>query len=367
MMEEANMRNIRALSTLTLSVALALAACEGAEAPSPTAGPTATPAAQASSGPSATPAASETAFDLAALEADAKAEGAVTFYTVQTPATNDAVKAAFEKEYPEITVTIEQVTGSELKTKFLAELQSGTVLADVVAIGEYKVFEEHADALGILSDLPTFEAFPSEYRTNKYVLTSLQAKHIIVNTTIVSPADLKSYQDLTDPKYKGLIGIASPRVSRAGASFFWLLSKTYGEELLTGIAANEPLYQPGGGNIVNLVSAGEKAIGLPIVDSLISPALKSGAPLAVVELDPEGGAEIWSVLPAQAPHPNAGRLMLNFLMSEEGQLALNGDGRGSSVLTDIPTAAPVPKYYVPTDESITDATIDHVATLMGVP
>ena len=361
----------RPVLVLLVAVALAAVACgDGATAPTE-ATPTATtsPTGAASAIPSEmvpeTPAAS--ALDISALEAAAKAEGQVTAYTVQTPATNEAVKAGFEAAYPGITVTIEQVTGSALKTKFQAELDSGSVLADVVSIGEYKIFEHNANQLAVISDLPNFGGWPQEFRTNKYILTSVQAKHIIANTTLVNPAEITKYQDLTNPKYKGLIGIASPKASRAGASFFWLLDKLYGDELLQGIAANEPSYQNGGGNITNLVAAGELGLGLPIVDSLIAPAIDLGAPLAVIELDPEGGAEIWTVVTSKAPHPNAARLLLNWMMSPDGQQAQNGDMKGTSVLPSIPGAVPMPQYYMPTDESITDETIARIASLLNIP
>jgi iron(III) transport system substrate-binding protein len=366
-------RSLWAARVAMIALVLVIAACSGGGA---TAAPSATSAGTAGPSSAGSPAASSagspatsagTGTDMAALVAAATAEGALTFYTVQTPATNKAVKTAFEAKYPGITVTVQEAAGSELKTKFLAELQSGAVLADVVAIGEYTVFEKNAKDLVSLSSLPDFAAWPEKYRNDKYILTSIQAKHILVNTKLVKPEELTSYRDIIDPKYKGLIGIPSPRVSRAGASWFSLLAKRYGDDLLTGFAANQPLYQPGGGNIVNLISAGEKGIGFPITASLISPALASGAPLASVELDPEGGAEIWSVVTAKAPHPNAARLMLDFLMSRDGQQAVNGDKRGSSVLPDVPTAEPLPKFYVPTDESITDAEIDRVSKLMGVP
>src|SRR5437868_7015289 len=93
-------------AALSCCIAVVLAGCGGGTAPSaaspaPTSAATAAPAGAS---------AAASAFDMAALEKAAKAEGAVTLYSAQTPAALASIKKAFEAQYPGITLTPNQQT-----------------------------------------------------------------------------------------------------------------------------------------------------------------------------------------------------------------------------------------------------------------
>lgn len=49
--------------------------------------------------------------------------------------------------------------------------------------------------------------------------------------------------------------------------------------------------------------------------------MDQGAPLDYVILEPVLGSETFIGLSSEAPHPNAGRLFVDFLLSDAGQVA----------------------------------------------
>ena len=76
----------------------------------------------------------------AALEAAAKKEGAVTYYSAQTAAVNDALVKHF-KEKLGITLTIFNAPTTALKIRTQSEIDAGKLQADLVGLGEHMVFD----------------------------------------------------------------------------------------------------------------------------------------------------------------------------------------------------------------------------------
>lgn len=342
-------------------VAVLMAACGGA-----TPAPAASTAASATSAPAASAATSPNA-DLAALEKAAKQEGAVTFYTASTSTTvNNELKKAFEAKYPGITLTTLATTSAPLKTKLQAEIDAKNVLADVVTAGEHTIFDKNVSALATLSDLASWKSWPEKYRTATYALTSIQAKPLLINTKLVKPGEITKWSDLTNPKWKGLITMTTIGAATSVASFYITLDKTYGDDFIRALAAMKPNFQSGAGPQSQLVASGEAAIALGILQSVSGPLKASGAPVDSIDLDPEPGVEYYTAA-MKGPHPNAGRLLVNYMLTAEGQKVINGNQLGSSPLPDVPTTTTLPKGYVQTDESITQAEIDRVGKLLGSP
>ena len=137
----------------------------------------------------------------------------------------------------------------------------------------------------------------------------------------------KSFDDLLDPKWKGKLVWSSTIV---GSILFITGVRTFmGEEkaatYLQKLATQDVVSVASANRvIVDRVMAGEYAICLdsflhhPIISA------RKGAPVAPLPFDPVLTLVSSVVLPKNPPHPYAAMLFIDYLLSKDGQLKLQG-------------------------------------------
>ena len=264
----------------------------------------------------------------ATLEAAARQEGVVTWYT--TLIVDQAARplaAAFEKKYPFIKVSIYRATGDAMLQRMTAEARAGKTVASVV---EATGIDYAAQQAGLL--LPFHSAVADEYPASRkdpaefWVSSRINYFGLSYNTDQVAKADLpKSWDDLGDAKWKGKFAWSKEFVG--APLFITALRKTLGEEramaLLTrmstlGIAAINANQRV----VVDRVMTGEYAMSLDafLHHPVISAA--QGAPVASLALDPVTTIYGSVLFPKGAPSPASGMLLLDFILSKEGQQIL---------------------------------------------
>jgi ABC-type glycerol-3-phosphate transport system substrate-binding protein len=117
-----------------------------------------------------------------------------------------------------------------------------------------------------------------------------------------------------------------------------------------------------------MLAAGEAALLLQNLRMVSYSVIESGGPIDDVMLEPNTGLESTAAISTEASHPNAARLLLNYVLSPEGQALLAKDV-GASPLGDIPGALPLPNDYRPgTYEAIQEglAQSDRFIKLVGL-
>ena len=155
--------------------------------------------------------------------------------------------------------------------------------------------------------------------TNLYMLTPAY------NTSMVEPGtEPKTYQDLLDPKWKGMMAWCATSSTSGAPGLVGLVLKTMGEE-----KGMEYLHALAKQDIANLsvsarqvldrTIAGEYPIALQIFNHHAVLSAAEGAPSDWIPMSPVMANLSVTGLTAAAPHPNAGKLLLDFLISEEGQ------------------------------------------------
>jgi iron(III) transport system substrate-binding protein len=70
---------------------------------------------------------------------------------------------------------------------------------------------------------------------------SYTSENLWHNTTLTKPEDVRSYDDLLTPKWKGKIGILDPRSGGGGAATWAYFLKIKGEEFLKKLAGQDML------------------------------------------------------------------------------------------------------------------------------
>jgi ABC-type Fe3+ transport system substrate-binding protein len=261
-----------------------------------------------------------------ALIDSAKKEGQVVWYT--TLIVNQIIrplKAAFEKKYPGVTLQFTRADDLVTSAKILAEGQAGRVQADVFdGIANMLPLEE----AGLLTPftVPNAAEYPGELKDKDgyWIAVIMYVFTPAINTTLL-PKDQapKTFQDLLDPKLKGKM--AWNGSSMAGAfGFVANILTTMGEQkgmaYLHALAAQRVVNVDASSRaILDQVIAGEYWMNLMAFNHHVAISVRKGAPCDWLKLEPAPVTLDALGLLKDAPHPHAARLLLEFLLSEEGQ------------------------------------------------
>jgi ABC-type Fe3+ transport system substrate-binding protein len=265
----------------------------------------------------------------ASLIAAAQNEGEVVWYT--TLIVNQSVlpiKAAFEKKYPGITLQYARDDEAPTALKILNEGRAGRVNADIFD-GLDNMVALRREGLVAPYLPPAAAEYPAEMKQKDgyWIAILLYVFAPGINTNLVSmDAAPKTYQDLLDPKWKGKM-VWNPNSTAGAIGFVGATLLSMGEQ--RGMDYLHALAQQ---NIVNIaissraildqVIAGEYPMALMTFNNHSVISARKGAPSAWVKMQPMPVAFDAISLLKDAPHPNAAKLLVDFLTSEEGQKVL---------------------------------------------
>lgn len=293
--------------------------------------------------------------------AAANKEGRVVIYHGSD---TDIIFRVFHKKYPKIKVI--SVTGptgpSGLSSRIMMEQRSGKFMGDLYILGAttaYMVLYRGGAFAPVKPNLMLPEVkdqskwFGGRHKyideKGEYILSfngDLYA-YYAYNTNLVNPSELKSYWDFLNPKWKGKIIALDPTWGGPVSSplrFMYNhpdLGPKYLKRLLTemDITASRKTRQIADwlarGKFSLSLFAGIKRTGFDVaksqglpVDWLGPRALKEGAILSA------GSGNL--MLFRNAPHPNAARVAINWLLSREGQAVYQKIRGSDSRRIDIP-------------------------------
>ncbi len=278
--------------------------------------------------------AAEVSRDFAALIKAAKAEGSLTLYSAATENVCKRVAEGFAAKYG-IKTDYLRLAGVPLEQRYASEAVSGNVAADVLLLasdvagyaklGLEKGWFEPIESTGLPA--LTSGEFPSKYVRGTSAVVQIGPWLIGYNTETVAKKDIpREWTDVLKPMFKGKIFIPDPANSDAYLDCWALLLDRYGESFFTQLRAQEPRLITGANIAVQRVAAGEGALVFPQIVDSIAPTKDKGAPIETVTPDFTTGVEMQVLLTSatNAKHPNTARLFVNYILSKEGNLVLNG-------------------------------------------
>ena len=263
----------------------------------------------------------------AQLWAAAKEDGKVVFCNNLPVHMAESLGKSFEEKYG-IEVEVVRIAAGVLAQRFYTEKESGVNTCDVFNNGVTEAFPDWKGRgyFTKLTDLPEWESFPSTCKDKDgyYVDTRTDTTITFYNSDIVTEGQLpKSLWELTEPQWKGKVGIVDPAI--AGTWLLWarwvVQHPDLGWEYLEALSANDPVMFAEDGQLTDAIANGRAYITPDELGIYYYSALIKGAPLAVAPLMKEGTITHPqpSGIPTGAPHPNAAKLFMNYLMSKEGQ------------------------------------------------
>lgn len=256
----------------------------------------------------------------------------------------EEVLPEFQKEYPEIKVNPITGRGSQIGQRLIAERRAEKYLADIVSSGGVTTYQQLFPAK-VFDPIKPVLLLPEINDTSKWYqgrhhYTDPESQHIFsyvatatygsvtYNTKLVNVKDFKSYWDLLNPRWKGKIISRDVRVPGPGSGnarlFYYLpdvgpsfIKKLYSEmdvTLFRDYRQGSDWLAVGKAAICFFCEVDvSKAQGLP-VDTFGPGVFKEGAGL-VQQFGTLG-------LVNRAPHPNAAKVYINWLLSRKGQMAL---------------------------------------------
>jgi ABC-type Fe3+ transport system substrate-binding protein len=264
--------------------------------------------------------------DPALIEA-ARKEGSVVWYS--TLIINQIVRpvvTAFEAKYPGIKVEYSRAASSDVALKIVNEARARRVQSDVFD-GANTVFLLRDPRL-ITSYAPKAAAnWPVELKSADGSWTALNIFYwtAAYNTNLVKEDEApKTYEDLLDPKWKGKIAWTYDLTAGGPPGFVHNILSTMGQEkgmaYLRTFADQEPVTIPGAQRVVlDHVISGEYPLCVMILNYHAAISLQAGAPVRWLKMEPLLQTMGLISITGNPPHPNAARLLVEFLLSEEGQ------------------------------------------------
>ena len=270
----------------------------------------------------------------------AEQEGAVTIY--MTSAFESVFAEAFQKKYPKIKVTTVVGRGFQLGQRVMSERRGDKFIPDLCITGNVtpltvfhkaKILEPIKPLLVLPEVLNEANWFEGKHTYNdpesRYIFVfegTPRAGDITFNSKLVNAGEIRSYWNLLDAKWKNKIVTIDPLVAgpiNTPQIFFYkhpdlgpeFLRRLYAETNMTIVRSDDQL--------MDWLSTGRHALGFGArdVDKAISQGLpinqfvpnhmKEGASLATYN----GTLSFFN----RAPHPNAAKVAVNWLLSKEGQ------------------------------------------------
>jgi len=304
--------------------------------------------------------------------AEAKKEGSVNVIGLQGENTREALTEPFEKAYG-IKVEFFADAGPGVAPKVQNERAAGQYLWDIYVLGTTTALNalfpmgalDPLDAALIRDDVKDpkvwrsggIEFLDSEHRL--IVMTPFQRGTLFVNSTMVQPDEIKSYRDLLDPKWRGKMVMNDPRRAGPGlATFtFFYLHPDLGPDFIRALGRQDISILSNFVQEVDSVGQGRFPILIGTADAIAEERIRQGVPVTIV--DPRNLKEGSDVSPAngavgvfnKAPHPNAAKVYLNWLLSKEGQTGFAQAAGYVSARTDVPIGDALP-WRVPAPNAI---------------
>jgi iron(III) transport system substrate-binding protein len=185
----------------------------------------------------------------------------------------------------------------------------------------------------------------------QYLLQTTEAvgSGITVNPEAIPPASITSWRDLLKPEYKGKIAAFDPRLEGVGLATATYLYIKFGEDYVKQLYLDQAVLTGDERQLAEWVGRKVYPIGVSLVPRQTE--VLSGLGLKFERVYPPdgpghlvGGASLIS-MPKGRPHPNAGIVLANWLVSKDGQVAYTNAVKDVSRRTDVPVVAPA--YLVP--------------------
>jgi iron(III) transport system substrate-binding protein len=270
----------------------------------------------------------------------AETEGQVVIYS--TDGLDLVFREALQKKFPKIKVTTVTGRGFELGQRIMAERRAGKYIQDLFVMGSTTPVTvlhkgKALDPIRAAFILPEV-AEPSAWWQSKHHYVDPESNYVFMfegtarsgdityNTNLVKPDEIKSYWDLLNPKWKGKIIALDPLIAgpASNSERFFYYSPELGPEFVRRLfSETNMVIVRNDEQLMDWLAVGKFSLGL--FARAVDRAEKQGLP--VRQFLPGQFKEGSSVgayngtlsFLNRAPNPDAAKVVINWLLSREGQ------------------------------------------------
>ena len=251
----------------------------------------------------------------------ARKEGEIVWYTTMSLDQSREFMDRFLKKYPFLKPSVFRSGGGALLNRVLSEAKGGKYLFDVVhGTGEIVLPLMESNLLAPYNSAER-KMIPDDLKDSKGYWTSVYVNSIVLgyNRNLVKKEDLpRTYEDLLQSRWKG----RKISIDDSYTTFLQGLISAWGREKAIGylkkFAEQEPVIMRGSTVRAQLAAAGEFPLVIAYAN-IIQYLTEKGAPIDWLPLEPAVISVNTVMLGAKASHPNAGKLLVDFTLSKEGQ------------------------------------------------
>jgi iron(III) transport system substrate-binding protein len=250
----------------------------------------------------------------------ARKEGRIVLYTATFVEVEQEVINEFRKKFPFIRVEMIRAPGGQLITRIKTEAAAGKLAADLILHSD-RGLTKALDHLFMDYAPPNAADYLPESLVSPKLWPNLTAGWSIAYNSELVKNPPKSWMDLTKPEYGG--GQIAQVIAPSGGTTWTRIMferQVLGEDYWVRQAATKPKLYPSGAPLSDALVRGEVSIA-PLIYNIIYPKQRDGAPVKTF-FPPEGVPIVpyGSGIPKTAQNPNAARLYMDWLLSEEGQI-----------------------------------------------
>ena len=267
----------------------------------------------------------------------AKKEGKIVAGGPPTAVLRKQFKETFESRFG-IELELLSAQGAQNAQRAMSEFKAGVKYFDVLHGGSGTI--EPLKYENMLAPFMDFVILPEvkdpkqwwgghmwedNVKTNRFIY-SFSADFSVppfYNTTLIKPDEITSFDDFLQPKWKGKIGMFEPRIPSAGQGLWGYLMRAKGKEFLQRLAEQNLFIHRDGQQIAVGLAKGNLAVALGLAQRFVDPYIKGGLPIKALTSIKErmGGSNGFGTVAvmANAPHPNATKVYINWLLGKEGQ------------------------------------------------
>jgi ABC-type Fe3+ transport system substrate-binding protein len=325
------------------------------------------------------------------LIAAARQESGLVVLGPPTPELRRRLPEAFQQRFGIPLEYTGQASG-DFAARLASERGAGVYSADVVISGSNSMYEVLAGrghvengVMGMLAPLRPALVLPevldlSKYRMGKlifmdpadqyvYRMNNTVGRSITLNTDHVRLDDIKSWYDLLKPEYRGRIVSYDPTIAGAATNQSAEIYVKLGPDFVRRLYVDQqPFIIRDHRQSADLLARGTYPIALSLQQQEVGRLIDEGFPVRALPNPPESPDSVSAGfghigLVDRAPHPNAAKLFVNWLLSREGQQLWQNAQQQVSVRNDLDDGA-IPREWLPVpgaeyfDENAWEFTLD---------
>ena len=251
----------------------------------------------------------------------AKKEGQVTAYANLDVSGAKALSDGFMRRYPSVKVQMVHFSGAAIINRIDTEAKAGKVSSDVVLSGQLGLLALLDRKVVARYKSPQRDFYREGFKDKEGLWTSMFTNLMVTsyNTRFVKKEEApRRLEDLLSPRWKGKLAMDTQSYVWFG-TVLQLLGQAEGIRFMRRLNEQNPTHIRGRRLMNQLLAAGEFEMAVETNLNSVRTLAEQGAPIWFAPVRPLFLSPSLLYMSQNGPHPHAGALLMDYLLSEEGQ------------------------------------------------